>query len=74
MLGTVGKQPVDDHADNGEEEDNKTPEHLVQGRAVRLQNLNCSGEGMISMLYQTFECNGLRKGVEGECRAVARSY
>jgi hypothetical protein len=74
VLGTVGKQPVDDHADNGEKEHNKTPEHLVQGWAVRLQDLNCSGEGMVSMLYQDLECNGWRKGVEGQGRAIARTY
>lgn len=50
MLSTVGKQPVDDHSDDGEEEDNEAPEHLVQRWAVGLDDLDCSvGEVMVSM-------------------------
>jgi hypothetical protein len=30
----VGEQVVDEHADNGEEEDDKSPEDLVGNRAV----------------------------------------
>lgn len=41
MLSTVGKQPVDDHPDDGEEEDDEAPEQLVQRRAVGLQDLDC---------------------------------
>jgi hypothetical protein len=37
----VREKPVDDHADNGEDEDDETPEELVGGRAVRLQDLDC---------------------------------
>lgn len=40
MLGTVGEEPVDDHADDGEEEDDEAPEELVRGGAVRLEDLN----------------------------------
>jgi hypothetical protein len=37
----VGENVVDDHSDNGEEEDNKSPEDLVGDRAVRLEDLDC---------------------------------
>lgn len=36
VLGTVGEEPVDNHSDDGEEEDNQAPEQLVNGRAVGL--------------------------------------
>lgn len=34
MSGPVRKQPVDDHAKDGEQEDKQRPEELVRGRAV----------------------------------------
>jgi hypothetical protein len=36
----VREEPVDDETDNGEDEDEETPEELVAGRAVRLENLD----------------------------------
>ena len=36
----VGEEEVDDHADDGEEEDNETPDQLVHRRAVGFQDLN----------------------------------
>lgn len=41
MLGTVGEEPVDDHADDGEKEDDQTPEKLVRRGTVRLEDLDC---------------------------------
>jgi hypothetical protein len=41
MTSTVGEEPVDDDAEDGEEEDNDAPEHLVQWWAVRLEDLHC---------------------------------
>ena len=38
----VGEEVVDEHADYGEEEDDKGPENLVWHGAVRLEDLNCS--------------------------------
>lgn len=38
---TVREQVVDDHADDGEEEDHETPEDLVKGGAVRLEDFHC---------------------------------
>jgi hypothetical protein len=38
--GAVGKEPVDDQAANGEEEDEKRPKQLVEGRAVGLDDLD----------------------------------
>jgi hypothetical protein len=38
----VGEEVVDDHSDDGEEEDNETPENLVRHGAVRLENLDCT--------------------------------
>jgi hypothetical protein len=38
----VGEEVIDEHADDGEEEDNKSPEDLVGDWAVRLEDLNCS--------------------------------
>lgn len=39
--GSVGEEPVDDQADDGEDEDKKTPEELVAGGTARLEDLNC---------------------------------
>jgi hypothetical protein len=36
----VREEVVDDHADNGEEEDNKSPNDLVRDGAVRLEDLD----------------------------------
>lgn len=40
VLGPVREEPVDEHANDGEEEDNEAPGELVQGRAVRLEDLD----------------------------------
>lgn len=40
VLGAVGEEPVDDHAADGEEEDDQAPGQLVQGRAVGLEDLD----------------------------------
>jgi hypothetical protein len=37
----VGEKVVDDHADNGEEEDDKSPEDFVRYGALGLEDLNC---------------------------------
>jgi hypothetical protein len=37
---TVGEEVVDDHADDGEEEDNKCPDDLARNGAVGLENLD----------------------------------
>lgn len=37
----VGEEEVDGHADDGEEEDHETPDQLVDGRAVGLEDLDC---------------------------------
>lgn len=39
---TVGEEVVDDHADDGEEEDDECPKHLVGDGAVGLEDLDCS--------------------------------
>ena len=36
----VGEEVVDDHSDDGEEEDDETPEDLVRDGAVRLKDLD----------------------------------
>ena len=40
----VGEEVIDEHADNGEKEDNKSPEDLVGDGAVRLEDLNPSND------------------------------
>lgn len=42
MSLAVGEQVVDNHSDNGEEEDDETPEDLVGNGAVRLKDLDCA--------------------------------
>ena len=37
---TVGEEVVDDHADDGEEEDDECPKHLVGDGAVGLEDLD----------------------------------
>jgi hypothetical protein len=37
----VREDVVDDHADDGEEEDDKSPENLVRDRTVRLEDFDC---------------------------------
>jgi hypothetical protein len=39
--GAVREEPVDDHANNGEEEDDEAPRELVQRRTVGLEDLDC---------------------------------
>lgn len=41
MRLAVGEEVVDDHSDDGEEEDNETPEDLVGDGTVRLKDLDC---------------------------------
>jgi hypothetical protein len=40
VLGTVGEEVVDDHADDREKEDDESPDDLVCWGAVRLEDLN----------------------------------
>jgi hypothetical protein len=40
VLGTVREEPVDDHSDNWEQEDNQAPEYLVGDVAVGLEYLD----------------------------------
>jgi len=40
MCLAVGEQEVDEHAHNGEEEDDQAPQELVDGRAVRFEDLD----------------------------------
>lgn len=37
----VGEQPIDDNADNREEEDQHTPEDLVGNWAIGFEDLDC---------------------------------
>jgi len=41
MGSPVREQPVDDQSTDGEEEDEQEPEELVDGRAVRFEDLDC---------------------------------
>jgi len=41
MRSAVRKQPVDDHAEDREEEDEQRPEELVRGGAVGLDDFDC---------------------------------
>jgi hypothetical protein len=38
---TVGEKPVDNQANNGEDEDDHTPEDLVERWAIGFENLHC---------------------------------
>ena len=49
MRLAVREQPVDDDADDGEDEDNKAPQQLVRGRAARLEDLNCAATSVSAM-------------------------
>jgi len=40
VRSTVGEEPVDDHASDGEEEDEQAPKDLVHHISVRLKDLN----------------------------------
>lgn len=44
----VREDEVDDHADNRKEEDDETPEELLAGRAVGLEDFDCSRNGHVS--------------------------
>ena len=44
----VWEEVVDDHADNGEEEDNEGPDNLAGDGAVRLEDLNCGARTLAS--------------------------
>lgn len=51
MLLAVREQPVDDHAHDGEDEDDETPKKLVHGRTVRLEDFDCKGTS-VSVVYE----------------------
>jgi hypothetical protein len=40
MRATVGEKPVEDQAEDREEEDDDAPEQLVRGRAVGLEDFH----------------------------------
>jgi hypothetical protein len=40
----VGEEIVDDHADNGEEEDNENPDDLARNGAVGLEDFDCDSD------------------------------
>lgn len=42
MRLSVREQEVDDHADDGEQEDDETPDELIGDGPVRFQNFDCS--------------------------------
>jgi hypothetical protein len=48
----VGEQVVDDHSDNGEEEDDEAPEDLVGNGAVRLKDLDYATLSVIDQSYK----------------------
>lgn len=54
MFLAVREQPVDDHADDGEDEDDETPKELVGGRAVRLEDFDCD-ETSVSIAHKQKE-------------------
>ena len=41
VLSAVGEEPVDDHSDDGEDEDDEAPKKLVGRRTIRLEDLDC---------------------------------
>jgi hypothetical protein len=48
---TVGEEIVDDHSDDGEEEDNQCPENLLARATVGLDNLDCAALAHGSKVY-----------------------
>lgn len=47
----VREEVVDDHANNGEEEDDESPENLIGNGTVRLEDFNC-GTGMSACIHK----------------------
>jgi hypothetical protein len=41
VSGAVGEEVVNEHSNDGEEEDHKSPDDLVAHGAVALEDLNC---------------------------------
>jgi hypothetical protein len=41
VSGAVGEDVVDEHSDDGEEEDNESPDDFVSDGAVALEDLDC---------------------------------
>lgn len=41
VCGTVGEEPVDDQAEDREEEDEQAPSKFVRDWSIRLENLDC---------------------------------
>lgn len=67
VLGTVGEEPVNDHSDNGEEENDQTPEQLVNRRAVGFQDLDCCTKVSQHILYrQHWEGDGRETRTEDD--------
>lgn len=53
MRFAVREQVIDDHANNGEEEDNKAPDELVDRRAVRFDDLDYADKDQYASSYGT---------------------
>jgi hypothetical protein len=59
----VREQVVNQHADDGEQEHDKRPEHLVRHGAVRLEDLNC--DTLALPLYYCMESPRGKCNVDG---------
>lgn len=60
MGTTVRKQVVDDHSDEGEKEDDETPQQLGGGRTVRLENFDWKERAVSEVMqYTTNKVGGL---------------
>jgi hypothetical protein len=51
----VGEEVVDDHADDGEQEDDESPEDFVRYGALRLEDLNCGHRVSLVLMFITKE-------------------
>lgn len=61
MCGAVGKEVVDDHADDGEQENDQAPDQLVHGRAVGLDDLNYAQTGQRNQAIALHSTDGLAR-------------
>lgn len=51
MRCSVGEEKIDDNSDDGEQEDQQTPQKFVRDWTVGLDNLNCTGN-VVSKMFR----------------------
>ena len=59
MRAAVGEKPVEDQAEDREEEDDDAPEQLVRRRAAGLEDFHCTKNNTSALIPYLTPCRGV---------------